>query len=225
MARKNGKPEFAIVGLGRFGRSVALTLAERGYSVLGIDQDTQIVQHLADQLTQVVALDATNEDALRAMDISSFDTVVVAIGSDFESNLLTTVALKNLGVNHVVCKALNQQQRTILLRVGADRVVLPEHEAGQRLAWRLAEPKVLDHLDLGSGFSVAEIAVPSFLVGQSLIEARLRQRYGINVLAIRRGGSQGALIITPPPEYIFNASDLLLLIGTDGNITTFCERT
>jgi trk system potassium uptake protein TrkA len=113
---------------------VALALAEQGYSVLGIDRDRDLVQRLADDLTQTVALDATDDDALRAVDITSFETVVVAIGTDFESNLMATTALKALGVRTVICKALTERQQTILLRVGADRVVLPEYEAGRRLA-------------------------------------------------------------------------------------------
>ena len=128
MARNN-QPEFAVIGLGRFGSSLALTLAGRGYTVVGIDRDRALVQEFADELTQTVALDATDEDALRAIDIASFDTVVVAIGADFESNLMATVALKSLGVRHIVCKALSERQQAILLKVGADRVVLPEYEA------------------------------------------------------------------------------------------------
>ena len=178
MARRNGSSEFAVIGLGRFGSAVALNLIKRGFTVLGIDRDPAIVQNLADRMTQIVAIDSTNEEALKAIDITSFDTVVVAIGTNFEANLMTTVTLKGMGVRHVVCKAVSERQQQILLRVGADRVVLPEHEAGARLAWRLAEPRVLDHLELGSGFSVAEIRVPAWLVGQSLMISGLRKRFG-----------------------------------------------
>ena len=195
MARRNGKKEFAVIGLGRFGTSLALTLMGQGFHVLGIDHDPEIVQRLSDQLTQAIALDSTDEDALLAIDITVFDTVVVAIGSHFESNLMTTVALKNLNVRHIVCKALTERQQVILLRVGADRVVLPEHEAGQRLAWVLAEPRVLDHLELGPGFSVAELRVPPSMLKQTLVETDMRRRYGINVLAVRRGS---ALTVSPP---------------------------
>lgn len=217
--RRNGRPDFAVVGLGRFGSSVALKLLERGYSVLGIDRDPALVQELSDSLTQVVALDSTSEDALRAVGIAQFETVVVAIGTHFENNLLTTVTLKSIGVRRVVCKAVNERQRQILLRVGADEVVLPEHEAGARLAWRLAEPRVIDHLDLGAGFSVAELRVPAALVGQTLAESQLRQQFGINVLAVRRGGK---LIVNPPAEHDFVAGDMLLVIGSDPSITSFC---
>ena len=105
MVRRSSKQEFVVIGLGRFGSNVALRLEEQGHTVLGIDRSEHLVQHMADHITQAVALDATNEDALRAVDMASFETAVVAIGSDFESNVLTTVALKAVGVRHVICKA------------------------------------------------------------------------------------------------------------------------
>jgi trk system potassium uptake protein TrkA len=221
MARRNGKREFAVIGLGRFGSSVALALLDRGHTVLGIDRDPEIVQRLADRMTQIVALDSTNEDALRAVDILSFDTVVVAIGTHFESNLMTTVTLKGMGVKRVFCKAVSERQQQILLKVGADQVVLPEHEAGARLAHRLVEPRVLDHLELGPGFSVAEIRVPRALVGQTLMASGLRRSHGINVLAIRR---DNRLIITPPADLTFTRDDMILVIGSDANISGFCDQ-
>lgn len=220
MAPKNGSSEFAVIGLGRFGSAVALNLIKRGFTVLGIDRDPAIVQSLADRVPQIVALDSTNEDALRAVDITSFETVVVAIGTHFENNLLTTVTLKSLGVRRVVCKAVSERQQQILLRVGADEVVLPEHEAGARLAWRLAEPHVVDHLELGAGFSVAELVLPERLVGKTLMQSNLRERYGINVLAVKR---EGTMTVTPPPSYVFFRGDLILVIGSDANIANFCS--
>lgn len=222
MARASRQEEFAVIGLGRFGSSVALNLIERGYTVLGIDRSPEIVQTLSDRISQIVALDSTNEDALRAVDITSFDTVVVAIGTHFENNLMTTVTLKGLGVRRVVCKAISERQQQILLRIGADQVVLPEHEAGARLAWRLAEPRVLEHLDLGSGFSVAEIHVPEWLVGQSLMMSGLRKRYNINLLAIKRAGQ---MLVTPPADMLFARGDMMLIIGADNSISSFCHQT
>lgn len=126
--------EVAVIGLGRFGSAVALALAEAGCAVVGIDRSRALVQELADQLADVVQADATDEDALRQLGIADFDVVVVGIGADFESNLLITVALKEFGVPHVISKALSTRQAAILLKVGADQVVLPEQEAGKRLA-------------------------------------------------------------------------------------------
>ena len=171
MKRKNGKPEFAVIGLGRFGASLALTLASDGYGVLGIDRNRQIVQQLADKLTQTVALDSTDENALRAVDIASFETVIVAIGSDFENNLMTTVGLKNLGVPRIICKALTEKQKTILLGIGATRVVLPESEAGRRLARELTIPRILDQLVLDPEHSIVELTTTEAYTGRTLREA------------------------------------------------------
>ena len=157
MPKKAKKPEFAVIGLGRFGTSLALTLVENGYVVLGIDRNRELVQSLADEITMTVALDATDEDALREVDISAYDTVVVAIGDDFESSILTTVTLKDLGVRQIVCKAQDERQSSVLLKVGADRVVLPESEAGERLAYLLTVPLTLGQLAVGSDHSIMEL--------------------------------------------------------------------
>ncbi|NJL34960.1 MAG: TrkA family potassium uptake protein [Chloroflexaceae bacterium] len=207
-------------GLGRFGISLATTLVERGYYVLGIDRDRDIVQRTADLITQVVALDATDENALRAVDIGSFETVVVAIGENFECNLMATVALKSLGVRNVVSKARTKRQRDILLRVGADHVVLPEHEAGRRLAHVLSGPGVLDQLELEPGLSITELRVPQPMVGHTLIETDLRRRFGVTLLVVKRGKQ---LVVLPSTDYIFQEDDLLVVIGTDEDITRLNE--
>lgn len=223
MARRNGrKQEYAVIGLGRFGTSLAMTLVERGYYVLGIDRDPDVVQRVADNITQAVTLDSTDENALRAVDIVSFETVVVAIGDNFEANLMTTVALKGLGVQNVVCKARTQQHHDILLRVGADHVVLPEHDAGRRLAHVLSGPGVLDQLELEPGFSITELRVPSSMVGHSLLETDLRRRCGVTLLLVKRGHS---LTVTPGPEYVFEHDDLLVVIGEDESIARLYELT
>ena len=214
MARNN-QPEFAVIGLGRFGSSLALTLVGRGYTVVGIDRDRALVQEFADELTQTVALDATDEDALRAIDIASFDTVVVAIGADFESNLMATVALKSLGVRHIVCKALSERQQAILLKVGADRVVLPEYEAGQRLAYSLTMPLLLDQLVLDANHTITELRTPASFVGRSLRQVDLRGRFAITLLAIKR---QEEFLISPSADVIMQEEDLLVVIGSNANL-------
>jgi trk system potassium uptake protein TrkA len=210
MVRRTPKPEFAVIGLGRFGTSLALTLVKNGYTVLGIDRDRELVQGLADEITQAVALDSTDEDALREVDITSFDTVVVAISGDFESNLMTTVSLKDLGVRRVICKALDERQRSILLKIGADSVVLPEHEAGQRLADTLTMPITLGQLAVGSDHSITELSAPVSLAGRTLREADLFGRFGVNVLAIKRDQEP---VVCPSPEYVIALDDLLVVIG------------
>ena len=200
-----------MIGLGRFGSSVALMLYERGYRVLGIDIDRMIVQQYSDELTRTVALDATDEEALAAIDISSFDTVVVSMAEHFESSILTTVALKNLGVRCVICKAQNERQANILSLVGADQIVLPEKEAGERLALELIAPQIISSMVLGPGHSIAEVYSPNWLSGRSLAQSKLRERLGVTVLAVKSGEN---LIVSPPRDYVFQAGDLLVVIGT-----------
>jgi trk system potassium uptake protein TrkA len=219
MARSNHKTEYAVIGLGRFGSSVALTLSKLGYSVLGIDRDRDIVQQLADQLTQAVTLDSTDENALRQVDITSYDTVIVAIGTNFEANLLTTVSLKAMGVRTVVCKAVSERQKIILLRVGADRVILPEHDAGWRLGHELATGSI-DRIELGPAHSVAEFRAPRSLRGRSLQEANLEKTLRVSVLVVKRGDH---LAVRPPGDYVLQADDVLIVAGANDDISRLSE--
>lgn len=206
--------DFLVIGLGRFGTSVALRLKELGYGVLGVDRNRELVQSLVDDLTEVVALDATDGDALRAVGIDAFTTAVIGIGSDFESNVLITVLLKELGVPNVICKALNQRQKAVLLRVGADQVILPEHEAGVRLAHRLVTPYLLERLELEPGVSVSEVRCPGPLAGHTLRELDLRKRFGITVLMIKGGQVR----VSPAPDDAIHEGDVLLVIGPDSGV-------
>lgn len=219
MARKKAAPhEFAIIGLGRFGRSVAYHLQKHGYSVLGIDVSPQIVQDFANQVTQAVALDSTNEEALKMVDITAFDTVVVAIGTDFESNLLTTFVLKNMGIRRVITKALNRRQEEILLRVGADRVIRPEHDAGERLAEELITPAMLEKVHLGANHSVLELVVPKPLIWQSLAQTDMRNRYGVTILVVKRAEQ---LLVSPPADCILQEGDILVVLGSNQDLARF----
>ncbi len=210
--------EFAVIGLGRFGTSLALALMEDGHSVLGIDADPVIVQRISADITYAVSCDATDEEALQEVNITAFDTVVVAIGVDFESNLLVTSALKSLGVRHVISKAVTSRQQEILLRVGADRVVLPEHDAGRRLAEELIAPAVLERVHLGPDHSVAEVRVPSSLAWRSLAQLDLRRRMGVTVLVIKRGEQ---LLVSPAADTVLLDEDLLVILGDNDALVTF----
>lgn len=210
MFKRNKKHEFAVIGLGRFGRAVAKTLSEKGFNVLGVDRDPQIVQHVSEYCTQSVVLNSTDEDALRALDIASFDTVIVAIGSDLESNIITTVALKALGVRRVICKAQTRRQKDILLRVGADQVVQPEADAGRRLALELSAPNLLDQIPFGDTHSILEIRVPGSIIGKTLAEVDFRNRFGATVVAVKH---EQAVTIAPAAEYRLDSSDVIVVIG------------
>lgn len=212
MPRKS--EEYIVIGLGRFGSSLALKLTELGQAVLAVDRSRDLVQAYSDELTQTAALDATDEDALRALGVEEFATAIVAIGSDFESNILITALLKELGVRTVICKALNQRQRAILLRVGADHVVLPEHEAGERLAHQLLIPQLVDRIEIEPGVSISELQCPDLLQGHRLSELDLERRFGISVLAIK--GVRTTLL--PDANTLLAEGDALVVLGPDSAI-------
>lgn len=218
MVAKRAKKEFAVVGLGLFGSSVAMTLAEHGHYVLGIDIEPDLVQQMADHLAQTACLNATDQKALHAVDIGSFDTIIIGIGTDFENNLLATVAMKNLGAPHVICKVSNRQQESILLKVGADQVILPEIESGKRLAKELVIPWLTDQISLGSKHSISELCVPPSLIGATLNEARIRQKYGVTILVIQNGDK---FVVSPPANYQFLSGDLLVIVGDNQDIDRF----
>ena len=202
--------EFVVIGLGRFGTSVATTLLVHGRNVLAIDADESRVQHLSTILPHVVALDATNIDALRQVGVENFDTGLVCIGTDFESNLLAAVLLQQLGVKRVIAKARTRTQRDILLRVGADEVILPEHEAGIRLGRKLSAGHLVDYLEVGNDVGVVELLAPPSLWSHSLSECSLRQRYGLTIMAIRRGDD---MIVSPSATFRIEENDLLVVLG------------
>lgn len=207
--------EVAVIGLGRFGSAVALTLERQGIHVLGIDKDPRLVQQYADRLTQTVALDATDEAALREVGIDHFETVVAAIGTNFECNLISVVNCKALGVKNVFAKALTQTQHDILLKVGADRVVMPEREAGERAALELLGMHSLGRLAHDADYLLVEMEIPPGLVGRTLSQCALRNRYGLTVIAVERGD---AIVTMPDANWQFAAHDRLVLVGRDAEI-------
>ncbi len=202
---------FVVIGLGRFGSSVAETLVNGGQDVLAIDADLNRVQHLSKVLPNVLQLDATNADALAQVGIGEFDTGIVCISDNFENNLLATVLLLRLGVRRVITKAATQLQKTVLAEVGAHQVVMPEHEAGMHLGRRLASRHAIDaYMEIRDGISVVEVAVPQRLCGQTLAQCNLRQKLGLNVVAVDRGGQ---IAINPAADFTLQPGDMLLVLG------------
>lgn len=208
--RRGRESEFVVIGLGRFGTAVASTLVENGRTVLAIDSDHERVQALSGELPHVVQLDATNIDALRQAGVETFDTGLVCIGTDFENNLLATVLLRQLGVQRVIAKALTITQREILLKVGADEVILPEHEAGRRLGRMMAVDHLVDYLEVSNNVGVVELLAPPSTWEHSLSELSLRQRYGLTVIAVRRGDD---LIVSPSASFQIKEQDIVVVLG------------
>lgn len=209
--------QFVVIGLGRFGTAVARTLHQLGYDVLGLDNDEERVRQAAgeDLATQVLQVDATDPEALRQTGICEFGVVVVAIGSALEQSILTTLNAKSLGVAHVVAKAISPIQGAVLQKVGADRVVYPESDMGRNVALSLTSNGFLESLQLDNEHSIVEVIAPEKFTDIPLQELDLRQRYGVNVLAIRHGDKFN---INPGPKDIMRAGDLIVLIGANRDL-------
>lgn len=206
--------QFAVIGLGRFGRAVCMTLHGLGYEVLGTDIDENLVsQVLLDRIaSHAIQLDSTKPAALKEAGILEFDTVIVAIGNYIEESIVTTLNVKESGVNFVVAKASSNIHGKLLKRVGADLVIYPEHEAGCELAYKLTKPAILERFDLDPNHSIVEIRVPDEFDGQTLAELELRGRYGLNVLAI---GSEEHFTINPEPQERLSKGLLMVVIGSN----------
>lgn len=205
--------EFVVIGLGRFGASLATTLHGYGHGVLAIDSDMRLVQRLSNRLPHVVQMDATNREGYLELGISNFDTGMVCIGSDFESNMLATVILRQLGVRRVICKARTRTQKEILLKIGADEVILPEHEAGVRLGRKLASSGFVDYMEVNKEISVVEMLTPKNLTGLSLLKSNLREKHGLVVVAIRR--AEGVIVL-PTAQEVIRVGDMLVILGKPG---------
>lgn len=205
------KKQFAVVGLGRFGTSVALTLQQLGYEVLAIDSSEERVQKLSDQITHVVQADTTDENSLTALGLRNFDVVVVAIGEDVQANVTTTLLLKEMGVPFIIAKARNALHGKMLEKIGADRVVYPERDMGKRVAHSLISSNVLDYIELSPKLSLVEITAPSIIVGRTLQQSNLRAVYGANIVAIKRSDE---LIVPPQPNEVILEGDVLIAIGS-----------
>ena len=203
---------FLVIGMGRFGTAVAQELTELGQEVLAIDENEEDVQRVAEDVTQAMQGDAQDEAVLRAVGVRNFDCCVVAVGTDMEASILITVMLKELGAKYIVAKARSAVHAKVLERVGADRVVLPESEMGRKLAQRLAHTNVVDFIGVSDEYSILEVHTPKSWVGKSLVQLAVRQKYKVNVLAVRHG-ENGALDASPKPNMAIELNDLLLIMG------------
>lgn len=202
--------QFAVIGMGRFGSSVATSLIKQGYDVLAIDADSENIQKISEVVTHAVCADSTSEEALAAVGIRNFDVVIVAIGHDVQASVLTTLLLKEMGVKYILAKAQNELHGKMLGKIGANRVVYPERDMGVRIAHSLISTNVLDYIELSPDLSIVEVAVPRPMVGLSLAASNLRADYGINLIAIKR---KEKIIVSPEPTENFREGDTLVLVG------------
>lgn len=219
--------QFAVVGLGRFGYSVAETLIKKGYEVLAIDSDEAKIEAVSDFATYAVQCDATDERALKAVSVQNVDVAVVSIGENIEASILIVMTLKELGVKEIIAKAVTRLHGKILTNMGVSEVIYPERDAAVRLAHRLIAPNVLEYLELAQGYSIEEIEVPGQFVGKPLKEASIRTTYGINVIAIKRRVTKlvrgewknvEEMNVNPDAEDILQKGDVMVIVGKEEDL-------
>ncbi|MGI6550205.1 MAG: potassium channel family protein [Syntrophomonadales bacterium] len=204
------KKLFVVIGLGRFGSSVAQTLFSMGYDVMAIDLDEELIDQMKDKVTYGVTADALEERVLESLGVRNFDVAIVAIGNDIQASILITLTLKELGVKRVVAKAINERHGRVLEKLGADKIVYPERDMGERVAHYLVSANLLDYIEISDKYSLSEVTTPQNMVNKSLKQTNLRVKYGVNVIAIKRGDN---LIVAPPGEEVLKPEDVLICIG------------
>ncbi|MDT0268621.1 TrkA family potassium uptake protein [Streptomyces sp. DSM 44915] len=208
-----------VIGLGRFGRALALELVEEDTEVLGIDASAEVVQSLAGSLTHVVRADATKEEALRQLGVHEFDRAVVGIGSNLESSILTTSLLLSFGITHVWAKAISDAHGRILTQLGVDHVVYPEHDMGQRVA-HLVRGRMLDYVEFEEDFAMVKTKPPADIVGLPLGNSAVRSRHGVTVVAIKRPGEDFTYATA---ETVVRADDTIIVAGRNRATERFSE--
>lgn len=218
---KDKSKQFAVLGLGRFGQSVVKTLYAQGYDVLACDINMEIVNEMSKFSTLVLQADVRDENVVRNLGLNNYDVVIVAIGEDLETSVMATLLAKENGARYVIAKAKSVSERTVLLKIGADKVILPEREMGEKLATNLITTNVIDFITLSDKFGVAEIEPLEKWIGQTLMKANIRAEYNINVVAIKRQDVK--IIVNPKPTEEIMAGDKLVVIGENADISSVAE--
>lgn len=212
------KRQFAVIGLGRFGSSVAKALSGLGFEVLAIDESEQKIQELSSVVTHAIQADSTDEEALRSLGIRNFDVVIVAIGQDIQASILTTLILKELGVPKLIVKAQNELHGKVVTRIGADKVIFPERDMGFRVAHHLVSSNIVDYIELSDDYSIVELRAPQEMVGKNLKQLDIRAKHRCNVMAIKNDGKMN---ISPFAEDVIRASDVLVVVGKNDDLKRF----
>ena len=212
--------QYAVLGLGIFGSTVATTLAEYGCEVIAVDQDESCVERVADEVTKAVVANVTDQEELRAIGIEDIDVAIVAIGTHLEEAVLATMNLKELGVPYVIAKAKNKQFMKILEKVGANKVIRAEKDMGLKVAKSLLSKIIVDLVELDEDYSVVEIKAPLDWVGKNFIDLNIRRVYNMNIIGIKHG-DEDHLSLDVAPEYVIQNGDHFLVIGKTKELERF----
>ncbi len=213
--------QFIIIGIGKFGESIATNLYKMGHDVLAVDIDEERVQHIANKVTHAVQADATEEGTLEALGVKHFDGAVVTIGESVQASILITLLCKELGIRHVLAKAQNELHAKVLYKIGADRVVFPERDMGLRVAHSLVSTSFLDYIELTPDYSIVELKAAKDWQGKSLKDLNIRAKYGINIMAIKQDDK---VVVSPAADDVIQRDDVLVVIGKAEDIYRFQEK-
>ena len=212
---------YVVVGLGRFGQSIAHRLCELGNEVLAIDKNSELVQQISNFVTHAVVADAQDADVLRALGVLNYDCDIVAIGKDLAASVLATLNFKEMGIPLVVCKAHDENHRKVLEKIGADRVVVPEQEFANKLAQGLSTANVLEYIELSADYGISEFTAPAAWDGKSLRQLNVRARVGVNILAVRRGEK---IQVSPDADYVIAKGDTVVALGAYQALSAVQQR-
>ncbi|MDR7301804.1 potassium channel family protein [Haloactinomyces albus] len=224
MARDNQSTRpsrVVVIGLGRFGSSLALELVEHGSEVLALDTRPHLVQQFSDEVTHAAVADSTDPEVLRQLDVPDFRRAVVAIGDDLEASILTTSVLADFDIPAIWAKAVSRRHGRILERVGAHRVVLPEHDMGERVA-HLVTGRMLDYIEFEDDYAIVKTLAPAAAAERPLGDSNIRSKYGVTVVGIKRPG-QGFTYATA--ETVLNRGDILIVSGRSRDVERFADIT
>jgi len=215
---------FVVIGIGNFGYYTAQHLYELGSEVMVIDSNKERIQSIKDQVSRAVVADATDREVLERLGVPDVDVAVVSVGDRLDTSILITLYLKEMGVKEVVVKAVTVDHGKILEKIGASSVIFPERDSGVRLANSLSSSNVIEHLPLSEGYSILEIAASAKLVGKTLKELRLRNRFGIQVIAIKELVPD-RMHMPPDPDFVIKDSDMLIVVGQDESLESLKKLT
>ncbi|MBQ6815354.1 MAG: TrkA family potassium uptake protein [Lachnospiraceae bacterium] len=210
--------DIAVIGLGKFGVSVALNYSKRGGNVLAIDKDEIRVQEIADVVTSAVRVDMTDSEAVANLGLDKMDAVVVAIADSLEASVMATILAKEQGVPYIIVKAKNQMHASVLEKVGADKIIFPEKEMGMRIARNLSANAMEDVIEIGDDYSIVEAAVPRKWIGKSLAELNPRKEFGFNVIAKKVGRYARDIVANLDPNIKFLEGEHIIVIGKNENL-------
>jgi trk system potassium uptake protein len=212
------KKQFAVIGLGRFGGSVCKELYKMGHEVLAVDSNEDRVNDFARFSTHAVVANATDENALLSLGIRNFEHVVVAIGDNIQASILCTLLLKEMKVKQVWVKAQNPYHHKVVERIGADRIIHPEHDMGVRIAHYLVSEKIIDYIELSPEFSIRELIATKKVSNRTIAALNIRAKFGCTILGIKRGED---VIISPTPQHEILENDILIVIGNNKDLKRF----